>query len=107
MASIDHVIVKVNDLDASIAFYVDVMGFELVGRDGPFTVIRVARDFVLQLAPYGTPGHEHYAYAMDAPEFDATFARVRERGIPYGSAFAKVGGNAARGGGPAAGADAA
>jgi catechol 2,3-dioxygenase-like lactoylglutathione lyase family enzyme len=93
MASIDHVILNVNDIDASVAFYVDVMGFENVGRDGPFTVIRVSNDFVMQLAPYGTSGHEHLAFAMDAKEFERTFARIKARGIAYGSAFDNVGSN--------------
>lgn len=43
MATLDHVILKVNDLDASVHFYVHVMGFALEGREGPFTVIKAGR----------------------------------------------------------------
>ncbi|HEY8079386.1 MAG TPA: VOC family protein [Labilithrix sp.] len=107
MARIDHVILKVNDLAASLAFYVEVLGFQNEGKDGPFTVVRVDEDFVLQLAPYGTQGNEHYAYAMPRADFDAAFARIKERGIPYGDAFNRVGTNegpgeenGARGAGP-------
>ena len=41
MATLDHIILKVNDLAASVAFYTEVLGFVLAGTDGPFTVIRV------------------------------------------------------------------
>jgi catechol 2,3-dioxygenase-like lactoylglutathione lyase family enzyme len=93
MAKIDHVILKVNDIAASVAFYVGVMGFGLVGQQGPFTVVRVDEDFVLQLAPWGTGGNEHLAFALGAKEFKDTFARIKERGIPYGDSFHKVGNN--------------
>ena len=97
MAKIDHVILKVNDLEASVRFYVDVLGFTLVGGDGPFTVLRVDEDFILQLAPYGTQGNEHYAYAMSRADFERAFERIKAAGIPYGDAFDKVGTNAGPG----------
>ncbi len=93
MARIDHVILKVNDLAASLEFYVEVLGFRHEGKDGPFTIVRVDDDFLLQLAPYGTQGNEHYAFAMSRAEFDAAFARIKERKIPYGDAFDRVGTN--------------
>ena len=51
MATLDHVILKVNDLQSSIRFYTEVMGFIADGMDGPFTVLRVSPEFQLQLAP--------------------------------------------------------
>ena len=53
MAAIDHLILNVNEVPASVDFYVNVLGFALEGEDGPFTVIRVSEDFTLQLAPMG------------------------------------------------------
>jgi catechol 2,3-dioxygenase-like lactoylglutathione lyase family enzyme len=107
MATLDHLILKVNDLDASVRFYVDVMGFTLAGQEGPFTVIRVGPDCQLQLAPWGTPGMEHYAFAVTPEAFDAIFARVRAAGLGYGPSFDTVGSNTgpgrevgARGAGP-------
>ena len=50
MATIDHLILKVNDVSASTDFYVNVLAFQLDGEDGPFTVIRVNDEFTLQLA---------------------------------------------------------
>jgi catechol 2,3-dioxygenase-like lactoylglutathione lyase family enzyme len=93
MAVLDHIILKVNDLQASVAFYTHVMGFSLEGHDGPFTIVRVNPDFQLQLAPYGTPGLEHYAFAVSRMHFDAIFDRIKAGNIPYGRSFDSVGSN--------------
>ncbi len=107
MAAIDHIILNVNDVRDSVAFYVDVLGFTDAGRDGPFHVVRVSTDFVIQLAGHGTSGNEHLAFAMAPAEFELVFARLKELGIPYGDAFNRVGANTgpgresgARGDGP-------
>jgi len=91
--TLDHVILKVNDLETSVSFYCDVLGFEHAGSDGPFTVVRVSPDFQLQIAPWGTPGFDHYAFAVSRAEFDAIFQRVREAGIDFGPTFDGVGSN--------------
>ena len=93
MATIDHIIVKVNDLQASIAFYVDVLGFSLEGTDGPFTVLRASQELQLQLAPWGTPGMEHYAFAVSAPDFGNIFNRIKAAGVNFGPTFNSVGTN--------------
>ncbi len=97
MATIDHMILKVNDIQASTAFFVDVMGFQHAGQDGPFTVIRVDEGFLIQLAPWGTGGNEHIAFAMSEDEFRATFDRIKVHGIPYGDTYDRVGANAGPG----------
>ncbi|HZS44748.1 MAG TPA: VOC family protein [Blastocatellia bacterium] len=93
MATIDHLILNVNDITASVGFYVDILGFKLEGKDGPFTVIRVSDDFTLQLAPWGTGGNEHYAFALSRDDFDKVFATIKAKGIPYGDSFDSVGTN--------------
>ena len=93
MADLDHIIVKVNDLDASVEFYTRIMGFEHQGVDGPFTNIRTSPDFRLQLAPWGTPGFEHYAFSVSRLEFDDIFQRIKAAGIDYGPTFESVGSN--------------
>ena len=93
MTTIDHVILNINDVQSSVDFYVNVLGFELVGQDGPFTVIRVNDGFTLQLAPWGTEGNEHLAFAMSREQFDKTFDAMKKKGIPYGDSFHTVGNN--------------
>jgi len=97
MATIDHLILNVNEVPSSVDFYVNVLGFELEGEDGPFTVIRVSENFTLQLAPWGTAGNEHLAFALSRKAFDDAFARVKERGIPFGDSFHSVGNNSGPG----------
>jgi catechol 2,3-dioxygenase-like lactoylglutathione lyase family enzyme len=93
MATIDHIILNINDVPASVDFYVNVLGLTSDGEDGPFTVIRVSEDFTIQLAPWGTKGNEHLAFALSRKDFDDVFARIKERGIPYGDSFHSVGNN--------------
>jgi catechol 2,3-dioxygenase-like lactoylglutathione lyase family enzyme len=90
---IDHLILKVNELDASVEFYTRIMGFKMEGVDGPFTIIRVSPEFQIQLAPWGTPGMEHYAFSVARTDFDAIFQRVQAAGIEYGGSFHSVGTN--------------
>jgi catechol 2,3-dioxygenase-like lactoylglutathione lyase family enzyme len=97
MAAIDHLILNVNEVSSSVDFYVNVLGFELEGEDGPFTVIRVNEDFTLQLAPWGTGGNEHLAFALSREAFDAAFARVKEKEIPFGDSYHSVGNNSGPG----------
>jgi catechol 2,3-dioxygenase-like lactoylglutathione lyase family enzyme len=97
MAVIDHLILNVNEIASSVDFYVNVLGFELEGEHGPFTVIRVNEEFTLQLAPWGTGGNEHLAFALSREAFDNAFALVKEKGIPYGDSYHSVGNNSGPG----------
>jgi catechol 2,3-dioxygenase-like lactoylglutathione lyase family enzyme len=84
-------ILPVNDAKESIAFYESILSFRYEGDDGPFSVLRVTPDLTLQLAPWGSEGGVHLAFAMERAEFEATFARVRDAGIEYGDSFHSVG----------------
>ena len=87
MATLDHLILAVGVREASVHFYTEVMGFGDEGEDGPFSVIRVSEDTTLQLAPWGTEGGEHLAFALTPAEFDAALARIRSSGLPYGDTY--------------------
>ena len=93
MANLDHIIVRVNDLQASLDFYTGVMGFWNEGTDGPFAVIRVNRDFQILLFTCGALGSEHYAFAVSRAEFDAILSRIKATGIEYGPTFDSIGSN--------------
>ena len=93
---IDHVILAVNDVRASLDFYARILGFTHEGEDGPFSIVRVSESFTLQLAPWGTPseggkGGEHLAFAMSRAEFELVFARIVAAGMEHGDSFHTVG----------------
>jgi len=88
---LDHMILPVADIAASVEFYTRILACTYEGERDPFSVIRVTPDLTLQLAPWGTDGGIHLAFAMPRVEFDATFERVKAAGIPYGDSFHTVG----------------
>jgi catechol 2,3-dioxygenase-like lactoylglutathione lyase family enzyme len=88
---LDHLILKVNDLDESVRFYSHVLGLTHEGMQGPFAVVRVSPALTLQLAPWGTQGGDHLAFALQAHHFDAVFERLQREQIPYGDSFHDVG----------------
>ncbi len=51
---LDHLILRVNDRDASVRFYTEVLGLDYEGERDPFAVLRVTPDCTIQLAPWGT-----------------------------------------------------
>jgi catechol 2,3-dioxygenase-like lactoylglutathione lyase family enzyme len=95
-------ILAVNDRDASVAFYTDILGLTDEGPLEPFSVVRVSPTFTIQLAPWGTGGGEHLAFAMSRADFDEVFRRVRDAGIEWGFPFHDVGNRAGPGEEPGA-----
>ena len=60
---LDHLILPVNDLDATVRFFTEVLALDCEGESGPFTVIRVGPGLTLQLAPWGTTGGQPHRAA--------------------------------------------
>ncbi len=87
MPVLDHIIVAVNDREASVRFYSKVLGLADEGERGPFIQLRLNPDCAILLAPFGTEGNGHYAFAFSKAEFESAFERIREAGLEYGDAF--------------------
>ena len=88
---LDHLIVRVKDAAATVAFWTEILGAADEGTVGPFAVVRITDSLTIQFAPWGTEGNEHFALALEPDEFERAFARIREAGIPYGDSFHDVG----------------
>lgn len=88
---LDHLILHVNDVERSVEFYANLLGFTNEGQSGPFTVLRVTPDFTIQLAPWGTKGGEHLAFAMSRAAFDEVFQKICQGELAYGDSFHSVG----------------
>jgi len=88
---LDHLILPVRDAAQSRDFYTRVLGFTDDGEQEPFSVVRVTETFTMQLAPWGTDGGMHLAFALSPDRFARTFERVRAAGIGYGDSYHAVG----------------
>ena len=81
---LDHTIVPAVDREKSVEFYTRIFGFENLGEVGPFLAVRVNETFNLDFRNSDDFRSIHYAFAMDADEFETAFTRIKESGIPYG-----------------------
>lgn len=88
---LDHLILAVNDAEESARFYTGILGLSHEGRRDPFTVVRVTPDLTIQLAPWGTQGGAHLAFAMPRADFETVFRRIRDAGLEFGDSFHSVG----------------
>jgi catechol 2,3-dioxygenase-like lactoylglutathione lyase family enzyme len=93
MAQLDHFVLSVKDVQASIAFYSQILGFAWEGRDEPFAVIRVNPGLTMLLVQGSPQAPEHYAFALTPKAFEETVLRIKAAGIAYGPAFDSVGAN--------------
>ncbi|GLQ90722.1 VOC family protein [Dyella flagellata] len=93
MVLLDHFILDVKDVEASIAFYTQILGFTHEGREGPFAVIRVNRQLVMLLSSRAPQTTEHYAFALPSQEFQVVITRIKAAGMAYGPSFNTVGSN--------------
>ena len=85
---LDHTIVPARDKTAAAEFFAEIFGLKVTPGQGYFTQVRVNEALTLDFADDpdvgGGFGH-HYAFHVSDAEFDAIFARVKAKGIPYGS----------------------
>ena len=87
---LDHTIVPVNDREQSVEFYTQIFGFEDLGEARPFLAVRVNDSLNLDFRQSDDFRSIHYAFAMEQPEFDKAFHRIKDSKIPYGdSPFAQ------------------
>jgi catechol 2,3-dioxygenase-like lactoylglutathione lyase family enzyme len=81
---LNHTIVHARDKRRSAEFYSEVFGFEPPVPFGPFLDVETANE--VTLAFYETQEEfnvQHYAFLVNDEEFDAIFARVKQRRLSY------------------------
>ena len=88
---LNHTIVLSRDKKASAAFMADILGLGEPVPYGPFLGVVADNDVTLDfMETDGEIVSQHYAFLISEDDFDAVFARVTDRGIPY---FADPGGH--------------
>jgi catechol 2,3-dioxygenase-like lactoylglutathione lyase family enzyme len=81
---LNHTIVWCRDQKRSARFLSEILGRPTPVRFGPFLVVEV--DNGVSLDFHNTDedvAPQHYAFLIDEDDFDAIFARIRERGLDY------------------------
>ena len=83
-SELNHTIVPARDARASAVFLADILGVDRPTRFGPFGAVKLANGVTLDYqATRDDIPIEHYAFLVSESEFDAIFARIRERGLTY------------------------
>lgn len=80
----NHTILYAHDSEASAKFLAEMLGLPAPVKWGPFVVVKT--DNGTNLDYMDTDGEitsQHYAFLVDEPNFDAIFARIRARKLPY------------------------
>ena len=81
---LNHTIVWCRDKETSAGFLVDVLGLPRPARFGPFLVVEAGNGVSLDYHDVdGEIASQHYAFLVGEDDFDASFGRIRERGLEH------------------------
>lgn len=81
---LNHTIVAAADKKAAAEFVTEILGLEPPRPFGPFMCVETANGVSLDYDDRReVTHHHHYAFLVSEEDFDAIYARVRERGIAY------------------------
>jgi catechol 2,3-dioxygenase-like lactoylglutathione lyase family enzyme len=81
---LNHTIVHVSDKHRAAEELAQILGVDPPTSYGPFRVLTLGNGVSLDFADdHGEPDHQHYAFLVGEEEFDAIWARIRERGLTY------------------------
>ena len=83
-ARLNHTIVAAKNKETAARFLAEILGLPVPKTVGPFAVVQVNDDTSLDFTDDdGEISPQHYAFLVEENEFDAMFARIRERRLPY------------------------
>ena len=81
---LNHTIVAARDHEQSALFVTEILGLEAPVRLGPFALVTVGDGLTLDfMQTEGNIVSQHYAFLVSETEFDAIFARIKQRALPY------------------------
>lgn len=82
---LNHTIVHARDNQESAEFFANLFGLEITAEWGPFVAVALSNGVTLDFAtvPADSITPQHYAFLISEEEFDAAYAKIRERGIEH------------------------
>ena len=87
ITALDHIALPVRDLEASLRFYRDALGLEVVNLEAfqrgqaPYPSLRLGPEVFLDLVPgRAANGLDHLALVVEPTELTAVARRLREQG---------------------------
>ncbi len=89
---LDHIALNVRDVDAALAFYVDLLGLECLRLDefrrgeAPFVSVRVTGETIIDFFPHEGPvegqNQDHLCFVIAETDMHALSMRLRGRNVP-------------------------
>lgn len=81
---LNHTIVHARDKRRSAQFFADVLGLDAPAPFGPFLGVAVDNEVTLDfLETTDEIASQHYAFLVGEADFDAIFARIRQRNVQH------------------------
>jgi catechol 2,3-dioxygenase-like lactoylglutathione lyase family enzyme len=81
---LNHTIVSCKDQQRSAAFITEILGLPPATRFSHFLVVEADNGVSLDYSETDSEiTAQHYAFLVGEEEFDASFARITDRGLPY------------------------
>ena len=80
---LNHTIVPARDPQASAQFLADILGLPVDPPVAHFTPVTLANGVSLDFDHHNHVDEHHYAFQLSDEEFQATFGRIKDRGITY------------------------
>ena len=84
--TLNHTIIHVRDKRISAQFYAELLGVDEPAPFGHFLVLQLDNGVSLDFIDDDRPGPippQHYAFLVSDEQWDAIFARIRARHLPY------------------------
>ena len=80
---LNHTIVPAHDPQASAHFLADILGLPVDPPVAHFTPVTLANGVSLDFDHHNHVDEHHYAFQLSEEEFEASFGRIKDRGIIY------------------------
>ena len=80
---LNHTIVAARDRHESATFLAEILGLAPPQTYGPFAVVQLDNEVSMDFRDDADLHQRHFAFLVDEDDFDAIFARIRDRGLTY------------------------